>query len=215
MNVLNSQLRRAFSRRWFQGTFETSEKVLGAKEPDDAGVLNFVSSSVKKEHFRDAGHPEFFTKVFRLGGLIVRHIHPDPHKGPGGIDHPFIAECVLLKFQAGDTPIGIELEKDGFSFLPGSIKNSWVVRLPGNAVARLPGATGKKTQGQQAESRTSFQQRMSCKIPIHPFPTIVSDKPPKFPSIHLLTPFSRTGYNEVGLPLSPSSKVRRNSPCQR
>ncbi len=34
------------------------------------------------------------------------------------MDHPSIIEGVLLKFQAGDTPVCIELEKDGFSFLP-------------------------------------------------------------------------------------------------
>ena len=31
---------------------------------------------------------------------------------------PSIAECVLLEFQTGNTPVGEEFEKDGFALLP-------------------------------------------------------------------------------------------------
>jgi hypothetical protein len=59
--------REVFSRRRFQGALHSSEEVLGTNEPDDAFIRKFVASSVKKEHFRDAGHPELLTKAFRLG----------------------------------------------------------------------------------------------------------------------------------------------------
>jgi hypothetical protein len=55
------------SKSRFQGALHSSEKVLGTNEPDDAFIRKFVASSVKKEHFRDAGHPELLTKAFRLG----------------------------------------------------------------------------------------------------------------------------------------------------
>ena len=43
----------------------------------------------------------------------------------------------------------------GYSRVTGRVGVALVV--PGNTVARFPGTTGKKTQGQQAEARTSFQ----------------------------------------------------------
>ena len=91
---------------------------------------------------------------------------------------------MLFKFHAGDTLVGKEFEKDGFAFLPGSIKNSWIVRLPGNGGARLPGTTVKKTQGQQAEPRTSFQHLVNCEITIHAFGPFYLTS---FSNIHRLT----------------------------
>ena len=101
----------------------------------------------------------------------------------------FTTECVLFKFHAGDTPVGKEFEKDGFAFLPGSIKNSWIVRLPGNGGTRLPGNYRKQEPGPTGKIPYLF----SALDEHSSFWTILSDKLPQYPSINFLTLFFLAG----------------------